>query len=439
MNKFRTTLIILFGVTGGILASSNASAQAQKQEEGFVDLFNGRNLDGWVNVNGAPETYTVRDNMIVTSGIPHGVLHTERHYQNYILELEWRHTVQRGNSGLFIHSDAIPAVGRPFTRAIEIQIMDGNHGDIFPIHGAIMTPWKPHPQGWTRALPEESRNNPAGQWNHYRVESRDGMIILSVNGKEVNRGYHANPRKGYICLEAEGSEAHFRNIRIKELPGYTPPPAAVAEVSQGFRPLYNGNDLREWRVSPGSENHWVPQGWILNYDGKSPAEVKDLWTREEFRNFHLIVDWRQSAEPTLREFPVILPDGSQAMKSNGEPLTVPVNDAGDSGIYVRGSTKSQFNIWNWPVGSGEIYGYRTDMSMPPSVRRGATPILNADNPIGQWNRFEIIVVDDWVTCRLNGKTVIDEARLPGMPEKGPIGLQHHGDPIQFANIYIKEL
>jgi hypothetical protein len=137
--------------------------------------------------------------------------------------------------------------------------------------------------------------------------------------------------------------------------------------------------------------------------------------------------------------PVVLPDGSYALKADGEQITVPVDDAGDSGIYLRGSSKSQINIWNWPVGSGEIYGYRTDKDMPPSVRQGATPVLNADNRPGQWNRFEITVIDDWVTCILNGKKVIDEARLPGMPEKGPIGLQHHGDSIQFANIYIKEL
>ncbi len=432
---FLTAGIILFGISGNL-----TSLQAQEKEAGFVPLFNGRNLDGWVNVNGAPETYYVKDNMIVTTGIPHGMLRTEKQYHNYILELEWRHTKVKGNAGLFIHSDDLPPVGKPFTRAIEVQIMDGNSGDIFPIQGATMAAWKTHP--WGRSIASENRTNPAGQWNHYRVESRDGTIVLSVNGKEVNRGYHSNPRKGYICIEAEGSEAHFRNIRIKELPGETPPPAVVAEKGQGFRQLYNGNDLREWKVAPGSEGHWVPQGWILSYDGKSEAEgpnAKDLWTKEEFRNFHLIVDWRQPAKPTIKELPIVLPDGSYAMTAEGEQVTVPVDDAGDSGIYLRGSTKSQINIWNWPVGSGEIYGYRTDKDMPPSVRKGATPILNADNRPGQWNRFEITVIDEWVTCVLNGKTVIDEARLPGMPEKGPVGLQHHGDSIQFANIYIKEL
>ena len=91
------------------------------------------------------------------------------------------------------------------------------------------------------------------------------------------------------------------------------------------------------------------------------------------------------------------------------------------------------------MGSGEIWGYRTDQDMPEEVRRAATPMLNADNPPGEWNRFIITAIDDKITVELNGKMVIREARLPGLPEKGPIALQHHGDEIEFANIYIKEL
>jgi hypothetical protein len=77
--------------------------------------------------------------------------------------------------------------------------------------------------------------------------------------------------------------------------------------------------------------------------------------------------------------------------------------------------------------------------MPAEVRSAATPIQNADNLVGRWNRFEITVIGDTVSVVLNGKTVIRDARLPGMPASGPIALQHHGDPVQFANIYIKKL
>jgi hypothetical protein len=414
-------------------------AISQAMDEGFVPLFNGKNLDGWVNVNCAPETWTVRDGIIVCTGIPTGVLRTEKQYENYILELEWRHMKARGNAGLFIHSDPLPAVGQPFTRSIEIQIMDGNAGDMFSIHGATMTPDKPHPKGWLRSLPSEDRMNPTGQWNHYRVESRNGMATLAVNGKVVTRGYHLNPRKGYICLESEGSEIHFRNIRIQELTNSSPPVEWVAEIDRGFRLLYNGLDLRGWKQAPGHESHWQAKNWILDYDGKSEASDKNLWTQQEFGNFRLIVDWRLPAESGKEQVPVIGPDGSQATNSEGEALTASVPVAGDSGIYLRGSSKSQINIWNWPIGSGEIWGYRTDENMPAEVRRAAAPILNADNPIGQWNRFEITAVDDRVSVMLNGKMVIRRAQLPGIPKRGPIALQNHGDPVQFANIYIKEL
>ena len=417
-------------------------------DEEFVSLFNGRNLEGWVNVNCAPETWTVRDGMIICSGIPTGELRTEKQYENYILELEWRHMKARGNAGLFIHSDPLPAPGQPFTRAIEVQILDGrntenytSHGDMFAIHGATMKPDRPHPGGWMRSLPSERRCKPAGQWNHYRLESRDGTVSLAVNGKVVTRASDANPRKGYICLESEGSETHFRNIQIRQLPSSNPPAGMVAKKAEGFRVLYNGLNLRGWKQVPGNKGHWSAKDWILDYDGKSEASGDDrnLWTEEEFGNFTLIVDWRLPAELRTEHVQVILPDGSQATDADGKPRTVAIKYAGDSGIYLRGSSKSQINIWNWPVGSGEIWGYRTDENMPPEVRRAATPILNADNPVGQWNRFEITVIDDKVTIVLNGKTVIREARLPGLPERGPIALQHHGDHIQFANIYIKEL
>ena len=430
-----------------------AALAGQNDGDGFVPLFNGRDLAGWVNVNGAPETWQARDGMIVCTGFPTGVLRTERQYENYVLELEWRHTVKGGNAGLFLHSDPITAQGRPFTRSIEVQIMDGNHGDIFAIHGATLTPQQPHPKGWMRALPLASRAHPAGgEWNHYRVESRDGTITLAVNGEVVNRAFHTNPRKGYICLESEGSEVHFRNIRIRELPGSDPHPEVVAQVAAGFRSLFNGLDLRGWKQVQGNKNHWTAKDWILDYDGKSEAQgdQRHLWTEEQFENFTLMVDWRFPGEPVLTQVPVILDDGSQATGADGQALTIPVLDAGDSGIYLRGSSKSQINMWFWPVGSGEVYGYRMDKSMPAEVRAGVTPKVKADNPVGEWNTFEITMKGDRLTVVLNGKKVLSNAQLPGVPQKGKLALQHHGgfkngkysaasSLVQFRNISIKEL
>src|SRR5437763_12906451 len=84
-----------------------------------IELFNGKDLTGWVNVNGAADTWQVRDGMIVTTGVPRGVLRTGRMYENYVLELEWRHVKPKGNSGLMVHADALPQVGRPYPRSVE--------------------------------------------------------------------------------------------------------------------------------------------------------------------------------------------------------------------------------------------------------------------------------------------------------------------------------
>ena len=114
-------------------------------------------------------------------------------------------------------------------------------------------------------------------------------------------------------------------------------------------------------------------------------------------------------------------------------------DAGDTGIYLRGSRKAQLNIWSQDLGSGEINGYRTDKNIPEEIRKACIPLKKADKKFGEWNRFVATVRGDRVTCVLNGELVIDNVRLPGMPAKGPIGLQHHGDPGEFRNLFIKEL
>lgn len=222
------------------------------------------------------------------------------------------------------------------------------------------------------------------------------------------------------------------HFRIRELPSLNPPPEQVATPDERFQPLYTGVDLSGWKVEKGSEDHWAAKDWILSYDGKSEAQVKDLWSEKEYGNFVMIVDWRLPGKPVKEERPVIGPDGK-------EKGTMKVMDAGDSGIYLRGSSKSQVNIWCWPVGSGEVYGYRTDANMPADVRAAVTPKKRADAPLGQWNRFVITMIGDRLTVVLNGKTVIENAQLPGVAPRGRIALQHHGDPVQFANLYIKEL
>ena len=120
-----------------------------------------------------------------------------------------------------------------------MQVLDGretpnytSHGDVFAIHGATMKPDRPHPAGWERCLPSERRCKPSPEWNHYRVTCNDGVLKLAVNGKEVSGGSEISPRKGYICLESEGSPVEFRNIRIKELPSTGATPEQTATLAE---------------------------------------------------------------------------------------------------------------------------------------------------------------------------------------------------------------
>jgi hypothetical protein len=430
------------------------SAPVRAADDGFKPLFNGHNLDGWVHVNDAPGTWRVEKGEIITTGRPIGFLRTEKQYENFIVEFEWKHVPPAkdaaGNSGMFVWADPLPAVGTgAFARAIEVQVLvnlewkdkksggvtASSHGDIFSIWGAKCVPDRPHPLGWERCIPLENRAKGAGEWNKYRIEGKDGRITLSVNGKAVSGVSKCNPRKGYLALEAEGSECHFRNLRIKELPSTNPKPNEVAmQGHDNWVQIYNRRNLGGWKVEDGHKNHWKPlDDWRLGYDGKSTAKDQNLWTTKSYGDFEMYVDWRLPSKPKKVKSPRILPSGEETREQ------VEVDDAGDSGIYLRGNSKSQVNIWCQPVGSGEVYGYRTDKSMSPEVRKGVTPKKRADKPVGQWNRFHIIMKGDRLTVYLNGVLVIDNAELPGVPKTGPLALQHHGDAVEFANVYVREL
>jgi hypothetical protein len=275
-------------------------------------LFNGRDLTGWTNVNCAPSTWSAHDGIIISTGVPTGVLRTLREYENFILELEWKHIKPGGNAGLFVHSGALPVRGQPFTKAIEVQIIDRDHpegiatsqGDVFSIQGATFKPDRPHPRGWMRCLPSERRARPAGEWNHYRVECKDGRVTLAVNGKEVSGGSECNPRKGFICLESEGSECHFRNIRIQELSPSREPSPDTHDL--GFSSLYTGVDLSGW-IAGDNAGGWKANDWNLD-----AGESGVLWSAREFANYELIVDWRFTSKQS--ESAIFLGKSNSAVK-----------------------------------------------------------------------------------------------------------------------------
>ncbi len=162
-------LLSLVGLVSGFALT--VCAQEKEIPAEFKPMFNGNDLTGWVRTNTPAETWAYRDGVLHCTGKPIGELRTDKMFQNFIMELEWRHLVPGGNAGIFVWADDVPARGVPFHRGIEVQVLEnsyGNtkgyttHGDIFPIHGAKMTPI--NGRGGDRAFPSEllSKPSPSG-------------------------------------------------------------------------------------------------------------------------------------------------------------------------------------------------------------------------------------------------------------------------------------
>ena len=202
--------------------------------------------------------------------------------------------------------------------------------------------------------------------------------------------------------------------------------------------------MAAWDVKSWHEGHWTVRDGVIRYDGKAqrnPGADPSLWTKDKYADFVLYVEWRLPSKPELKPHPIVLYNGDFLMAEDNprQRVTRPRLDAGDSGLYFRGSTKCQANIWSQELGSGEINGYRTDQKTPPDVRRACIPIKKADRPLGEWNAFLITLVGDCMTVVLNGETVVPGACLPDLPAQGPIALQHHGDAVEFRRMWIKQL
>jgi hypothetical protein len=224
-------------------------------------------------------------------------------------------------------------------------------------------------------------------------------------------------------------------------------------AGEGWVSLFNGEDMNHFDMQPQHTKIWTVKDGTIDC---SPLTTKmdgdkSLWTKAEYGDFEMKIDWRILRTTGKYNVPTVLPSGLHEKGADGKDIITPMDNA-DSGIYLRGTSKAQVNIWCWPVGSGEVYGYRMDAKQPASVRAGVTPNVNADKPVGEWNRFHITMKDDRLTVVLNGQMVLDNAALPDVPEAGRLALQHHGgyNPetkewspasslVQFKNIYIREL
>nr|WP_295934921.1 DUF1080 domain-containing protein [uncultured Dyadobacter sp.] len=245
-----------------------------------------------------------------------------------------------------------------------------------------------------------------------------------------------------ICFFAFTLPSHAQKMPAGQ--GDAPKPLLHGKplTQQGFLPLIHGESTDGWEMLPGHRGHWVFTKGLIDYDGKSAEKDKCLWTAEAFCDFVLVADVRLTRKPEMAKSTIVLANGDNAKNADGTNKEVEILYAGDTGIYLRGDSKNQVNIGYRYIGSGEIYGYRVDAGLPAEVRAGVTPKVKADKPPGEWNRFIITMKGSRVTVNLNGKTVVENALLPGIAACGKIALQDdHADNnlFQFANLYIKKL
>jgi len=395
-------------------------------KDGFIRLFNGKNLTGWVGSTGG---YGAEDGVMYCKPRGGGNLFTAHQFGDFILKFDFK-LPPGGNNGLAIRS---PLKGNPAYAGMELQILDNSS----PRY-AKLRPAQYHGSIYDIVAAKRGHLKPVGEWNSQEVRALGSRITIILNGetiveanldevratvdpKIVARHPGLSRHKGHIGWMGHGARLEFRDIRIKPFPPYTVGPHNTPP--KGFTALFNGKDLTGWKGLVGNpktrakmtpeqlaaaqkkadervQAHWRIKDATLVFDGKDGP----LCTAKDYGDFEMYVDWK-------------------------------IHAGGDSGIYLRGSPQVQ--IWNRKEGSGGLYN---------NQKNPRKPLVCADNPPEQWNRFRIRMIGERVWVWLNGQKVVDNTvmenywkrEIPIYPT-GQIELQNHGSTLWFRNIYLREI
>ncbi len=391
------------------LSAVAATVPAHAGEYGFVDLFNGKNLDGWSQRNGTA-TYRVEDNTIVgrtSEGSPNSFLCSDKLYGDFELSFEVK-VDARLNSGVQIRSQSVgdSPEGRVNGPQVEISL-DGMAGYVYgEAAGGWMTPdndRKPH------------QHFQDGEWNAYRVVAYGNTIQTWINGHQISdltheERYQTHP-KGFIGLQVHSIgagqgpfEVRWRNLKLRDL--------------TEFKPLYNGKDLSGWKTT----GNWLVQQdrslLIQPRAGEKGWQRYDayLWSEQKYKDFVLDLEYAY-------------PPG------------------GNSGVFFRVGDRDN------PVSTG-IEAQILDSStkegpLGPHDHGGiigtAAASANMSQPPHHWNRMVVTCIGSHLQVELNGRQIIDtqldQGAVKDRPLEGYIGLQDHGEPnnIKFRDIRIREI
>ena len=403
--------------------------------EGFVSMFNGKDLTGWKGFVADPiklagmskkelkkkqkeanekmhENWSVNKNSIVFNGKGHNLV-SDKIYGNFELWVDWRIT-KGGDSGIYLR-------GSP-----QVQIWDTSRRNV----GAQVGSGGLYNNKRHRSTPLKVADNTIGEWNTFHIIMIDSIVTVWLNGELVvdhvpleNYWDRSRPifPTGPIELQAHGSNLAFREIYIREIPDneYHLSPKEKAE---GFHALFNGKNLNGW---VGNKTDYVVENGAIVVRPKG-GHHGNLYTEKEYKDF----DFR---------FEFKLTPGA----NNGIGIHAPLEgDAAYVGmeIQVLDNTAPIYAHLQPYQYHGSVYGV-----IP--AKRGYL------KPVGEWNSEEIIVKGTHIKVILNGHVIVDgdyrEASKngtmdhkdhPGLQRTtGHIGFLGHGDVVYFRNIRIKEL
>jgi hypothetical protein len=245
--QFAPFVILLLAAGAGIRPPLAIVAQEVRQPvlpdavvpDRVIQLFNGRDLAGWWpdvpakdRDPDAPDSFVVRDGMLVSLGRPRGHLLTDGAYRDYRLEVEYRFPGEPGNCGVLVHASRLRALSRMFPQSIEVQMNHRHAGDFWCIEENIEVPdmdqRRPRKEGQKYGGSEgdarrilnltDDSEKPLGEWNTMVVEARGRTLKVWVNGEPVNEGFNSTADRGRIAIQAEGAEVEFRRVQIGPLP-----------------------------------------------------------------------------------------------------------------------------------------------------------------------------------------------------------------------------
>ncbi len=416
--------------------SSNAGSSTQEQD-GWVSIFNGENLDGWIN-HGLEKWYVEKGEIICESGSAeeYGYLSTEKFYDNYELTLEFKQEAN-GNSGVFFRStlEGVKISGWQ----VEVAPPENHTGGIYESYG----------RGWLiQPEPHKDAALKMGDWNLMRIMVANDKVTTWLNGQEMVsiKDTKIGQGKGAIALQIHdggGIKVRWRNLKVREISEVEAEEFA-ADMTDTWDFIFDGISMDGWRAYNGEAMppQWVVKDGILTFDAELKLEEeftggKDIiYADQEYAEFDLAFDWKIPEGGNSGVF-YHLKEGYDAPWMISPEYQL-IDDAGWERLNnatLEGAQK---------VGS-DYAMYAAD---------DQTKVIK---PAGEWNSSRIRFTKDQVEYFLNGaKTVSfvpwsedwEKRRSNGkwkdFPDYGKfksgfIGFQDHDSPLWFKNIKIKQL